>query len=657
MNLLSLKWRNKLYLRKSNRMIIRIRILLLFVLVFTIANTNASEIKYRYNDIPDSLLNNVKAVIRNYSATFNVINLDNISYSISEATTILTKEADKFAVGYFPYSPENDIQKIEVCFYDKEGKLFEKASRKDFTDKCYDSYGTLFSDSRYLIYKPLVTQYPYTVEYKITYKQKYTYSFPDLEPMYSSGLSIEYSSLKIVVPKDYNIQIKEYALPQKHTFSSEPNGTDIYFWEIKNMPADEYEEFAPDISTYRPYIVTAPSSFKYEDYSGDFSSWKNYGDFLYTLYKDRDILPIETILKIKELTKDAKTDLEKAQIIYEFVQNNTRYVNISEGIGGIQPFPAEVVDKNGYGDCKGLANYTKALLKQVDIQSYCCTVKGGDTEYEYDTSLICHQSNHIILFIPFENDTIWLDCTSQINPFGYLGKFTDNRYALVISKEGGKLLKTKEYKHTSNLVNRIAEITINVNGSAQANIRTSYSGLEYDDILGLLHEDYKTQKDYLYNKKIEIPDFKIDSFYYKDYPDINPKGEEYLYLKLTNYASLSGNRMFIVFNLMNRFDDIPQKDDNRKNPIAIYNDYIHTDSLIYTIPEGYHIELLPENTSILSDFGTVKYSFRHEGNKVVYTRAIDIKRNEFQKEKYNDFIAFCKNIKKSDNQKLILTKD
>jgi hypothetical protein len=59
-----------------------------------------------------------------------------------------------------------------------------------------------------------------------------------------------------------------------------------------------------------------------------------------------------------------KEPIMKAKLIYDYVQQKSRYVSIQVGIGGWKPMDASDVDRLGYGDCKGLTNYTKALWRQ-----------------------------------------------------------------------------------------------------------------------------------------------------------------------------------------------------------------------------------------------------------------------------------------------------
>ena len=135
-----------------------------------------------------------------------------------------------------------------------------------------------------------------------------------------------------------------------------------------------------------------------------------------------DILDKEYADKAVELVKNIPVRRDKIKALYEYMQKNTRYFSVSFGIGGYQPIPANEVAKNGYGDCKALSNYMKALLKTVGIESYYTLAKAG--EYQYmQADFPSQQFNHVILCVPDNQEMIWLECTSQTKPFNYLGKF------------------------------------------------------------------------------------------------------------------------------------------------------------------------------------------------------------------------------------------
>ena len=71
-----------------------------------------------------------------------------------------------------------------------------------------------------------------------------------------------------------------------------------------------------------------------------------------------------------------------------------------------------------------------AMLKEVGIKAYYTTIKAGQNATDIDVDFPSHQSNHIIVAVPNNHDTLWLECTDQTNPFGYLGTFTGDRKAL-----------------------------------------------------------------------------------------------------------------------------------------------------------------------------------------------------------------------------------
>ena len=91
------------------------------------------------------------------------------------------------------------------------------------------------------------------------------------------------------------------------------------------------------------------------------------------------------------------------------------------------------------------------------------------------------QGNHAILMVPTSKDTIWLECTDQKVPFGHIGKFTDDRDALVISPEGGKIIHTKSYTETDNLQKITGQYAIDTNGDLSGSMEIQTSGVQLDD--------------------------------------------------------------------------------------------------------------------------------------------------------------------------------
>src|SRR5690606_9631979 len=279
--------------------------------------------------------------------------------------------------------------------------------------------------------------------------------------------------------------------------------TNTIQYVVSNIPALKYEEYAPSITKFTPYVKFALSKFHLEGVNGNASSWAELGNWINRdLLAKTDELPESTKQTVRDLVKDVTDPIEKSRIIDQYVQNKTRYVSIQLGIGGWKPMLAKDVDRLGYGDCKALTNYTKALLESIDVTSYYTVIYSNHDKQSMTEDFFSMQGNHIILALPDGDNMNWLECTSQITPFNFLGDSTDDRLALVIKPEGGELLRTHIYDTPKNIQFSKAEYTINESGKLIANIDIKTKGIQYDNRFYLdrqSKEDLKKHyKDYFY---------------------------------------------------------------------------------------------------------------------------------------------------------------
>lgn len=633
----------------------RVSISIILILTFFGVSAHAKDIKYPVSAIPDSLLKNAKSVVRESILEFEVINLNRCIKNEKLVITILDRSGEEEAYGYYTYDDERQIQSISATVYSKSGTKLETYSRKDFKDMSMDAFGSIYSDSRYLYHRGASSVFPYTIEYEVTYEQSYSYLFPFWMPQSAYDQSLENAELIVKVPNKFGLKFRENKI-QSPVRINETDELTVYSWELNSLPAIAGEPFTPQRHLQFPNVELSPLLFKFDNYTGSMQSWNTFGKFFYELNKGRNDISDELHDEVVALVRDINDPIEKIRVLYQFMQDRTRYVSIQVGIGGIQPFPASSVEEYGYGDCKALSNFMMAILSAAGIESFYSLIDAGTAQYYLDTNFVSDPFNHVILNIPFEGKELWLECTSQISPFGFLGDFTDNRFALVITEIGGILKKTPNYGLENNTTHSIAEVIVNEDGHANAKVQTTFRGLSYDKMMGVLHMSYEKQKDYLYDQKLDIADFKIKTFSYRDMPQQLPEAVETLDLELVNYASVSGSRMFIPINLMNRFDYIPPRDKNRETAIALKSDISECDTVSFFFPEDYSIEHCPKGDTVVSEFGKLVYTVEDVGNGIRYIRNFELYNNTYPKECYNNLVKFCRAITKADKQKLVLVK-
>lgn len=592
----------------------------------------------------------LNAVVRNEKWEVNVISLSKVKIQITKAITVLNSKGKKKAWERFSYDKNNKIVAVSARMYNSLGQEVEKWNRKDWEDISYDPYGTIYSESRSILCLPIENEYPYTIEYNLTIERDYTYGINGWYPSWEDNMSVERSSYILSYSPEIKIKYKEYHFNNQITKKEQEN---TITWTMRHSTAHKSEPYSPVKNEYLPHLKVGLKEFKYDHYLGHSETWEDFGKFRVELNSHRDILPKERQTEIDKIAATCHNDLEKVQKLYTYMQAHTRYINIIEGIGGIQPFPAETVSKNGYGDCKALSNYMKAILKSVGIKSYYTVVKAGKQDYYFDPEFISHQSNHVILCVPMPTDTIWLECTSQTMPCGFLGSFTDNRTVLLITEHGGVLAQTPKYGKEENKIIRTANVKIAPSGDGTASVTTIYKGLEYDNKHWFAEEDKEDQLKLLHDE-CNIPNFKITHFKIDNVKTRKPSLYEELNLTLPSYASKSGSRLFLPLKLIKKRNYVPPKLQNRALDIVVKKEYCNLDTISYSIPENYAIEIIPEAYTINSKFGQYKCATKIKGNKIIYSRYMEMNSGKYPAEEYDSFIDFFEQIKKNDQPIAIL---
>jgi hypothetical protein len=631
------------------------KVAILFLLVCYASLAGAQQ-NYDASLIPKELLPYASAVVRNETISYDVKDLNDVTYHVKRAITVLNKNGDDIAHIVIHYNKLSSVRYIKGVTYNSFGKPTGKFAEKDFQDEGLSNEETLSDDARVKHYIPAVTDYPYTIEYEYEVRNKQTLNFYDWEPVADNNEAVENSSYQFTCKPDFKIRYKEFNLPVPGTVST--NNVNIYSWHISNMKAIREEPYSPDSRKFMTKVSVAPDLFVYYGVPGAFNNWREMGKWIYDkLLFNRDQLPPETIAHVRELTKDIQDPKLKARKIYEYMQQKTHYISVQIGIGGYQPFPASDVDKVNYGDCKALVNYTQALLKAVGINSYYCVVWGyHDVKLSMIPDFTSMQGNHAILCVPFKNDTTWADCTSQTIPFGYLGSFTDDRIALACTPEGGKLLHTPKYTSDQNLESRNAEFVINDKGTLTGTMRTVFKGTEYENREGIIAES-ETERLKGLKRIYPINNLEVEKLEYKQEKGNDPVTIENMKLNAREYAASDGNSLIFMLNPVNRVSRGPARLKTRTLPVDINRGYTERDEVIYTLPAGYHLDTRALDVQLEKPFGKFSAKSVQKGNQLIYKRNFQLIDGVYSKESYNDLLDFYSDVIDADSYAITLVKN
>ena len=626
------------------------------VFLFSITLLSAQKSEYTSLLIPDSLKQNANAVVRLDQIDILISSQRSMNVKNKRVVTVLNEKGQEAIDAFEYYNKKTTVENIQATVFDAFGNEIKKLKRKDFIDQCSTDGGTVFSDNRFLFLDYTPTQYPFTIIYESEIETSTTAFIPQWYPLNDYHLSVEKSVLNVIYPDNLGFKKMEFNFANFKINKTVDSSTKLSY-VATNIPALKQEDYSPAYSVF-PKVMMGLELFHLEGVDGNAKTWKEFGQW----YSDKILtgtteLPEETKTKIKSLVGDEKDPIKKATIVYKYLQEKSRYVSIQVGIGGWKPMLANDVDRLGYGDCKALSNYTRALLNAVDVPSYNTLLYGDRNKHDIQSDFVSMQGNHMILSIPNGDNYVFLECTSQDNPFGYQANFTDDRDVLVVKPDGGEIVRTKNYENKDNAQISKGNYGIDENGDFSGKITIVSEGSQYGQKYHLetaqpteKEKRYKEYWDNINNLKINKITFSND----KDKISFAENAD----ISAVNYGAISNNKMIFVVNAFNQNSGTVKRIRNRKNPFEISRGYYDNDEISVALPSGFTIESMPATFELNTKFGEYKTEIiKKDNNNLIYKRSIFIKKGLYKNTEYDEYRLFLEQISRNDNAKIILNKN
>ena len=531
--------------------------------------------------------------------------------------------------------------------YDANGELIQKIKRSDLQTTEYSQ--SLASDSEFHFYECSYGKYPYTIEYEWSMEYRdAVLSFPLISPISSYDQSLQKASYTITLPKEmgYNYQCINVAEPLKTT--TEENKTTLK-WKMEAMCAIERESFSPDIYKVIPYIYAEPKQFKYGEYIGSQNRWEELSAWNYTLIKDDNLISEELISTIKQMTDTIASNRDKVKCLYEYLDKTTRYVSIQLGIGGYKPMKTNDVEKTGFGDCKALSLYMKTILKAIDIESNYVIISTKNERLFADYPNV-QQSNHIVLQVLLQQDTIWLECTNPSIPFGYIHNGIAGHDALPATKEGSGLIRVPSYPDSLHLESYNVNIILNEDASATGKVVRKSHLSQYEYLSDITDLDKSEQINFL-RKNLNFNSATISNIFIKEekseLPNITVS-----YDFTTQYRTIGKD---IISICTNPFRDMsPHRRREREQDIVINSGFCDIDTIRITIPDNYALDMLPKTDSLKSKFGSFTSQISVEDKDIVIIQRRLLNKGTYSVKDYDQFLELLNLTRKKYRNHIII---
>lgn len=610
------------------------KVVLLFLMILVFPNQNWAQNENTILDYSTSV--EIKSNKRITKKTL-LIQIDN-------------KESNWIADISIPHNANDKFELLEASIIDLKGNILRKLKKKEITTRSDISEGAFFEDDLISEFKLKWDNYPYQIRYSYEITTDRFLYITHWSPVFITKVSTNFSSLQVKIPQSF-----KFTIDATEDLTYDVDTLDDYYlykWKAQNISSFKPEIFSPPSWEMVPSVKIIPKDFTY-GIQGSFSSWQSFGNWQNKINEGLDELPQSEKIKINEMTSGIDAPKLLINILYRYMQENTRYIGVMIDEGGLKPFSASYVSEKKYGDCKALTIYMKALLKFVGIPSYYVIIYAGENPVRLKTNLPSQQFNHVILMVPLKNDTLWLENTANYLPPNYLGVFTQNRYALMVNGEQSKLIQTPKLSLEDDLDKTIYKFKINDKGNGSVLISEESHGASFESIKYAQYNlNITDQKDYL-EQLIPLSNYEITNWKFVQPKDDLPCIDIDIKLDVKDQLREVGN-MLVLKPFTFQIPKL-EKPSIRKMPLRINYPVNQKDSLIYNISElkNYRTEL-PKDVMLESKFGKYTENFSVADSTLIVARVFQLYSGDYKIEDYPDFYNYFDSIKKSQNQSVII---
>lgn len=549
-------------------------------------------------------------------------------------------------------------------FYDSESKIekFSLKYRNDRTanfavrDEFYRSEDMFYTDARvkYMNVDFPVQGYSYNYEMEKKYDDvKYFTSI-----YFNDQFPIIKKQIVIAIPDWLSVELKEFNFAGnsiKKTEKKLEGGITEYTYTAENIPAHFKEDNTPGRSYLYPHILIIAKSVTNE---GEKMTLFNSSADLYKWYKSLvDLMKDDPTVfadKVKELTTSAKTDEEKVKNIYYWVQDNIRYVAFEDGIAGFKPDESNNVYQKRYGDCKGMANLIKQMLKLAGFDARLTWIGTKHIAYDYTIPSLA-VDNHMICTLLLNGKKYYLDGTEKYNSFGTYAERIQGKEVMIENGDAFLIEKIPLAGIEENKETYKASLKVEgekLVGSSSRN----YSGESRTQFLNIFHS-FKADKkkealeNYLalQNKNIHIENLKDSGL-----QDRDKKLNLDYSISLDNRVSTYDNELYIDLEFVKEFRNYDFKERKADYEFDYKNNY---ESLItLEIPAGYKVSKLPDNLAVNEPYFTASVDFAQTGSQITLKKSFIVKNATVKAGELTKWNEFIKKLNGIYNQQIILTK-
>lgn len=550
------------------------------------------------------------------------------------------------------YSEESSIENIRASTAkNKNIKLLRQCQD-------YESDGIFYSDAKVCVValpleeKGIPLNYGYEVKFKDV---KYLTSV-----YFQEQWPVEEKTLVFNVPDWLDVDLREFNFAgysiTKEIQKDDSRKITKYIYHLQHIPALHSEYHSPNPARSAPHIIVVSKSFTENGHRTVlFESVKDLYAWYHSLANEignnaEDLKPVVT-----QLTRDKKTDIEKIESMYYYVQDKVRYVAFENGIMGFKPEAAQTVFKNKYGDCKGKANLLTQMLKIAGFDARLTWIGTSDLPYDYSLPSLA-VDNHMISTLVLNGKHYFLDGTEENIAFNDYASRIQGKQVLIEDGSNYLLDRIPEFPADRNKEEKLLKIkldndaltgncTFTYNGEAKINLVGAYSSLRNDNKKDALTDFLRSNNSNLVLSNLHNPDWENRQKPLQVGFDV----------KANNQVTKAAGELYVNLDWEKELGGF-EFDSTRKTDYELSHKIYVSTTVEFTIPDGYKVDYLPEALNKKSGDLSFEGAYTAKGNLVTYSKKIVINKTIIRKQEFSDWNTFISSINKFYNDQVVLVK-
>jgi transglutaminase-like putative cysteine protease len=584
---------------------------------------------------------------RSNEGTSKVNAQEQVNYEV-----ISLKPHNRFSNAVF-YNNESSVEEL----YGHKGKN-QTSVYIDPGDHAYQSGEFFHSDER-------VKRYSYTLNssgQKVSFS--YTKNYFDIKYFtaiyFHEYFPVENKTVTLEIPNWLQLEVKEMNFEGydiQKTIVSKGSKTTIVTYTVKNLIGRKNQKHTPGPSHILPHLLIIPKSYSVRKHN---EKLLESADDLYNWYHSLvlDVHNDPSVFKrtVDKLIAGKTTDEEKIRSVFYWVQDNIRYIAFEAGLAGYRPAAAQDVFTKRYGDCKGMANLSKEMLKLAGYDARLTWIGTRYIAYDYSTPSLA-ADNHMICTVFLNGKRIFIDCTESYSGFGAYAYRIQGRPVMIEDGDKYILDRVPERGNEANLTlsNRTIEIrdgnltgnaSLDFNGDAKVELLNGYHNVKTED-------KKEAWVRYLAdnNKNILISDVKTSDLNNRD----TTVTVSYSF-GLKNQVIESGNELYLSIDHERAFMKL-DFDSTRQFDYEFQYKVLDRNEDQLKIPGGYNVKHFPSPVKKKYDHFSFELSYEEKDGVIYYHKVISIDNGIVKKSEFKDWNTCIADLKRFYMDQIILEKN